>query len=682
VLPPERAVPILIDALGSAASEGRDAAISAFREVGAAAVPALLKALDSQNFRTRAGAAVALGLIGPPAGAAVPRLQDTVSDKRPLVRQEAAIALGKIGPDARVAIRRLCEMVTTEKDTGACSSAISALQELGADPAVAVPAILTALQGVTDDRHGPAFVALGALRALGPEAHAAVPLLCRFMDSTIDWMRTNSALALAEIGQEAKPAVPLLIRELRDPSSTNRELAARALGELGPVARSAVSSLKGALSDQEWVVRWTAAFALVRIAGSGSPARATVVRILRDAVPDRTYRKTTTPAVTALRQIDPSGSTVFKVLVEVLHDPETREWGPILAHLLRLDPPRETILALVLPRLRNAPWTERRAVRWLGPDPQVLATMIEGLQRIPEDEKAGWTRHSWHWSWMAEALGEFGPAAREAVPTLTEMARRPGCERLAAEGALARITGNVKPALAAAIAALGPDSGEKEWAARALGHLGPAAAPAVSSLLRLLRDADDEVSRAVIIALGRIGLAARPAVPALLALLHGESVWLRALALQALLRMGVEVRTTLGALSSDFWNEKGGASSWAQEENTRKDLEELADSPDVVRALVKALSDEDPATRLRAALTLVRMEKEVHASLLVLAEAASMDPHDELMPLRVRAAEVLAELGPAARDVLPTLKQALGRICHWDLRRVLSRAVAQIENGK
>jgi hypothetical protein len=77
---------------------------------------------------------------------------------------------------------------------------------------------------------------------------------------------------------------------------------------------------------------------------------------------------------------------------------------------------------------------------------------------------------------VAEALGNIGPAAASAIPSLTE-------------------------------ALLDADMDVRERAAEALGKIGPAAVLAIPSLTAALRDPDKEVRGAAVEALGKIGTA-------------------------------------------------------------------------------------------------------------------------------------------------------------------------------
>jgi HEAT repeat protein len=87
-------------------------AAMALARIGAKAVPRLEKALDDELPQVRAGAALALGLIGSPARSAQPALTRLLLDRDRLVRTAAAGALEGIRapmPRDRVALDSLAE---------------------------------------------------------------------------------------------------------------------------------------------------------------------------------------------------------------------------------------------------------------------------------------------------------------------------------------------------------------------------------------------------------------------------------------------------------------------------------------------------------------------------------------------------------------------------------------------
>ncbi len=128
---------------------------------GAAAVPFLLKSLESAEWTLRATAADTLGDIGLPASHAVPRLLDCLDDDSEWVRRNAAEALGNIAsPEA---VPRLARLLT--QDT--CHFV----------------------------RHNAAL----SLAKIGPHAKSASSYLQTAQNDTNLYVRENARLALARI---------------------------------------------------------------------------------------------------------------------------------------------------------------------------------------------------------------------------------------------------------------------------------------------------------------------------------------------------------------------------------------------------------------------------------------------------------------------------------------------------
>jgi len=103
------AVPSLILEVTSLFNPRAFEAQDALVQLGAAAVPELLKALqaDDQDVFKFAKVATVLGRIGPEAKAAVPFLGDSLRSKQSIIRLNAARALGGIRPDAKEALAKV-----------------------------------------------------------------------------------------------------------------------------------------------------------------------------------------------------------------------------------------------------------------------------------------------------------------------------------------------------------------------------------------------------------------------------------------------------------------------------------------------------------------------------------------------------------------------------------------------
>jgi len=199
--------------------ETRDQARDRLRDLGAKAVPALIKALGHAKPVIRSEAAFALGRIG--RKEAVPPLIHVLDDKEPEVRRKVAYALGEIAdPRAVDALVR----ALTDADAGVRANVCFAFGQIGdARPAREI------------------------LKALVDE------------DETV---RNFAASALGFTGE--KRVLPALAwTALNDKSAYVRALAISSMGNLGDAR--ACSVLIGLLEDKEYLIRARAIESLLLI---------------------------------------------------------------------------------------------------------------------------------------------------------------------------------------------------------------------------------------------------------------------------------------------------------------------------------------------------------------------------------------------------------------------------------
>lgn len=93
-----------------------------------------------------------------------------------------------------------------------------------------------------------------------------------------------------------------------------------------------------------------------------------------------------------------------------------------------------------------------------------------------------------------------------------------------------------------------PEAEDRLTAAQALGEIGPEAKEAVSTLIEALRDQEKSVRQNVVRALGEIGLEAKMAVPALIAALKDQDSFVRLSAAEALGKIGPDAKAAVPAL--------------------------------------------------------------------------------------------------------------------------------------
>jgi HEAT repeat protein len=221
----------------------------------------------------------------------------------------------------------------------------------------------------------------------------------------------------------------------------------------------------------------------------------------------------------------------------------------------------------------------------------------------------------------AKALGQHGPAAKEAIPALVKCAKKDG------------------------------DVHVREEAIRALGLIGRDAVP---DLIKLLKKSSHELTRAdAATALGEIGKDAREAVPALVEALHDPDDIVRLVVARAVGKMYVadkQLKTALEALLEC-------ATSDRSESVRVSAVRTLATvGPEAVPTLIQVLkTDRAWNARADAAEELGDFGKEAREAAPALVEAL----RDQRVPVRIKAAEALGEIEVRDEEVVNALEHAL-----------------------
>ena len=179
-------------------------AIKGLNRVGPAAVPHLISALSHPNWRTRYGAAIALGRIGPVNDRVIPALVVAFKDQNEFVSMYAIRSVGWMDEDAKGAIPDLIEAFN-DNERYVRYAAERAMGRMGAE---AIPPMIEVLCGKGASRR---VSAARALREFGPEAKPAVPALITALQDDDLSVRSAAMIALRQIGPDAKAAVPSLI---------------------------------------------------------------------------------------------------------------------------------------------------------------------------------------------------------------------------------------------------------------------------------------------------------------------------------------------------------------------------------------------------------------------------------------------------------------------------------------
>jgi HEAT repeat protein len=246
-------------------------AVYALGQMGQDAAPAvdLLAATLADKSRyeyVRAGAAWALGCIGPQAAKATPTLVEALQSTLASIRRHAARALGQIGPDARSAVPNLVPILESDDVTLRVRAAV-ALWRIAEHPR-AIPTLIETLRQEGDSK---AFQAAVALGKIGSDNQSALDALIAAFGHPDADVRRAAARSFAQITPSFSKALASLEKPLADGNSRVRRTAVTALGWLGLDARQTLLDILQ--KDPDPAVRTAAEAALTRIrqVGQGLP---------------------------------------------------------------------------------------------------------------------------------------------------------------------------------------------------------------------------------------------------------------------------------------------------------------------------------------------------------------------------------------------------------------------------
>lgn len=431
------------------------------------------------------------------------QLHDPVSQ----VRGEAAGELMQIGPaatwwvarasrDPDVQVRLLCCRILGQLATTGDEAATEALLAATRDPD---PTVRHAAFSYLVSIGGP-----GAGRGSGLKDRA-LRSLGAALDDPDPGVRQGAAWALATLGPRARPAIPDLERALDGPDKALRPLAADILLNLDPEAMRprVIAALSKLLDDK--ALRFEH-FRLVEVlnAAQGEDATAAMLTPLIHH-PDL---ETRLRALNDLLGGCPEAASITTTMIEGLTSRDGMLRDAAALYLLRREPRMaaqaiETLAGLMVDPMEGCSVPDDLARQVRAQSPWALGPLAKSLvERLPR------ARNPEARPGAILALGEIGPEARCAVPTLLELSHS-GDPRAATRAVEALVKIDPKSAEPRIPALLewttpGHESRVRLTAMASLRDLGPAAKVAVPALLKLADEDDLEISAGAIEAVGHI----------------------------------------------------------------------------------------------------------------------------------------------------------------------------------
>jgi HEAT repeat protein len=394
-----------------------------------------------------------------------------------------------------------------------------------------------------------------------------------------------------------------LVPALKDHDERVRLAATKVLISAGPAA---VPLLTGALWEEDSGTRFIAVLALGKIGGSARPAIPSLLERLKDN--DANIRLRTAEALGLI-----GAREAIPFLAPMLKDPAASARTAAAAALIRLGADANLIVPVLVDLLQaKEPGDRQAAVEQLFALGREARPAVGALGKALQDEHAPVRRGA------ALALGRIGPGARNSLVALTAVLKEDKADevRLAAAEALWRHGQHteVVPAL-------------QKWLADTTGLRAVPVADllwridqspeAVAALKRAVEQEQAGVRQKAVEALAGMGPKAKPALDVVVPLLKEKDSNLRLAAAVFVFRCGARARRYAAPLT-------------------------------------EALKDESPWVRLYAAASLWRLAKDRKA-FSVITEGLK----DKQTDVQVEAAQLLIDLGPDAKDLLPTLVEAL-----------------------
>jgi HEAT repeat protein len=465
------AIPVLMERMCHTDREHADQAgqaALALAQIGAPAVPELIKALGSPSPSVRARALWALGIIGPEAGDAVPAICPYLDDESAVMRFLALAALAEMPREARSTVPQVARRLRDDDPYVRCQAAL-ALRRIGPDT-------LVHLLPVTHDTE-PAtrFTAVQSL-ALYQEAPEAVQALVDAVSDTEPKVRAAAGANLIQLGPLAKNALPRLLALLKEDNLDIQTLAFAAVLAIGDPGDAV---LLRTLDELNATFGWSAGPALKSAEVKENIQRLT--QALEDASATRRLG-----AVLALGKLGPQAKSAVPWLNRRLNDSNRAVLAATVLVLPLIDSAQKTE-GKTCEMLIAESWTSLRSTKKPDVDELVQLYLLtstlscpRGLA-VPADKKLQETVQSAQ-AWAAKTVDNL-PASPSALPALVRGINTAAEFHLAFTEPFSRLSFKLRT--------LAKDSSDLALLGYALVHLGDGVGPQSPMLLPIQQCATD-----------------------------------------------------------------------------------------------------------------------------------------------------------------------------------------------
>jgi beta-lactamase regulating signal transducer with metallopeptidase domain/HEAT repeat protein len=258
-----------------------------------------------------------------------------------------------------------------------------------------------------------ALAAFGA-NGYGVEATQAILEIMRAYDVAIMHSAEEEApvvkASLAAIPRIGVSSVPALIEAVKGDNRNARRFAIQALAELGTDARAVMPALLQVMKTGDVDTRCMAITAAVQIDPHAKGVVPALIQALQDA-------ETADTAMLAVKKVGEEAKPATAALLAFLRDKDTDTQLQTIRALAAIGARKESAVEagrLLRGKNEQARQEAFQFLQSLGVDAKPAVPALIAVLKDPEDRYRSWT---------LTVLGNIGPAAKEAIPTLNELLR-------------------------------------------------------------------------------------------------------------------------------------------------------------------------------------------------------------------------------------------------------------------
>ena len=255
-----------------------------------------------------------------------------LNDTNRSIREVAAVALGRIGAPA---VTYLIEALNERQPVSVRIAAASGLGRAGAAAAAAIPQLCRCLE--SSER----LLRWHAGFALSKMGRSAMAALRAMLSSTDEAVLCAVITCFRWMGTEARDAIEPIKRLIASSSSPTLRLICHSAVISITGDASGVSNIVAAFQDKDAVVRQAAMEQLGELRGMANPSAASILSSLSDPVP-----AVRAAAALTLARIDAGGSRSVEGLTKLLQDPDTEVRANAAIALAHFGPPAAALPAL------------------------------------------------------------------------------------------------------------------------------------------------------------------------------------------------------------------------------------------------------------------------------------------------------------------------------------------------